>query len=166
MVGGSEMKSIHSNIRKDLIPTYEDYDNSIYPWSGVSSIVVDPNNPTNVYVSVFGENKGVYRSTQSGANGTWVKIFDDDYARSVAINPHDSNMVFVTSSKAYSSGGSGGSSKGVQYTRNINASPIVWEDASDGMAWKFAGTIEIETGDNPRVWVWSLGTGVQFAPLR
>jgi len=166
MVGGNEMKSIHSNILKDLIPTYASDDGSIYPWTGVSSVVVDPNNPTNVYVSVFGENKGVYRSTQSGANGTWVKLVNDDYARSVAINPHDSDMVFVTSSQAYSSGGEGGSSKGVRYTKNINASPIAWEDASDGMAWKFAGSIEIETGNNPHVWVWSPGTGVQFAPLR
>jgi len=171
-VGDENMTSKYTSIRKDLIPTYHEEDNAgniiLHRWSGVSSIVVDPQHPTWVYVTVLRADThgGLYRSKQSGDAGSWKQLYANPNMRNVAIHPQDSNIAFVTASKAYDSGANGATATGVQYTENIHANQIVWEDANDGMAWKFAGTIKISKGANPHVWMWSPGTGVQHAPLK
>jgi len=38
-----------------------------------------------------------------------------------------------------------------------------WNQVNSGMAWNYAGKIEITKDKDPKFWVWSLGTGVQYS---
>ena len=79
--------------------------------------------------------------------------------RGIAIAPQNSNLIYVTSSENYYSGGTGNSS-GIQYSTDAGKH---WFDANNGMAWNYGGMIEIETGKKPHVWAWSPGTGIQHS---
>lgn len=161
-VGTAAMHNTHSLVRPDIVPTWVDWsdvNNPIYPWEGVFDIETDPNVINRLYVTVLGPNKGLFRSNDGGS--TWTQLTFDDNTRGVSIAPQNSEILYVTSSAAYHSGGFGNSA-GIQYSEDAGQS---WQDANDGMAYNYAGTIEIETGVNPLVWVWSPGTGVQNAEV-
>ncbi len=127
---------------------------SFWEWGfeGVFDIKADPNQTGTVYVTVFGEGKGLYRSTNSGQ--TWTKILTDDYMRCVAISPSNSDIVYATSSAALESGGEPVST-GVWFSNDGGAS---FENVTEDMAWPFAVPVEI-AGDY--VFVGSPGTGIQ-----
>ena len=146
-----------SQMRKDIIPTYSE--DNIQAWEGVFDIESDPNVKGRLYVTVYGKGKGLYRSDNFGVD--WKKIVTDDHMRCVAINPNNSNMLYLTSSEAYHSGGKN-NSKGVLFSKDGGES---WSSVNSNMAWSYGGKIEIESGENPNVWVWSPGTGVQYAPI-
>ncbi len=161
-VGTASMHNVHSDVRPDIVPTYIDWsdvENPIYPWEGVFDIETDPNVPDRVYVTVLGPNKGLYRSDNGGAS--WNQLTTDDYSRGVAIAPQNSNLIYTTSSQAYHSGGYG-NSNGIQYSEDGG---ITWQFANEGMAYNYAGAIEVEAGANPYVWTWSPGTGIQRAEV-
>jgi photosystem II stability/assembly factor-like uncharacterized protein len=159
-VGLSEMAANPQNqpMRKEIIPTGDDWlDNGtkIHQWEGVFDIKTDPNVPNRVYVTAFGEGKGLYRSDDAGL--TWKKLLTDNTMRGIAIAPQNSNLIYATSSENYYSGGFGNSA-GIQYSTDAGNH---WIDANDGMAWNYGGSIEVESGSSPYVWAWSPGTGIQ-----
>lgn len=159
-IGGtfaSDFKNPNKNTRKDIIPTYKEP--SIHAWEGVFDIKTDPNNKYRIYVTVFGKNKGLYRSDNAGQS--FKKLITDDYMRGVAIAPYNSELVYATSSSSYHSGGEGDST-GVLSSKDGGET---WKNANSKMPWKFAGMIDIETGDKPNVWLWSSGTGIQYSPI-
>ena len=173
-VSTTAMEASSTNMYPDIIPTYVSYDNvgniTHLPWEGVFDIMTDPNHGDRVYAVVHAPNGntpggiqgGLYRSNDAGA--TWLPVlYEDLHLRGVAIAPANSELVYVTSSESYNSGGFGNSA-GVLYSKQGGA-PGSWHPANDGMAYHFAGAIEIETGDNPQVWTWSLGTGMQKAVI-
>ena len=160
-IGLPEMHHTHANIRPDIVPTwiFESNGSYIYPWEGVFDICTDPNVPGSVYVSVLGPDKGLYHSSDGGL--TWNHIITDSDMRGVAVAPENSNIVYATSSKSYHSGGFG-NSKGVLYSEDAGET---WQEVNQGMAFNYAGMIEVETGARPYVWTWSPGTGVQRAKV-
>jgi len=171
----TEMMGIGSPMREDISPTWDDvdWDNTdangipavtLYAWRGVHDIKVDPIDSNTVYVVAYGEGKGLYKTETGGAS--WIKIdlgaFENRYLRSMTINPTNTDMLFVSSSENINSGGDGDSSTGIFYSLNGGST---WHDGNDGMAWKYGAKIEIDS-TGKRVWAWSPGTGVQYAPLR
>ena len=165
-VGFPEMRGTHRRMRKDIVPTFHEHDYSksdsivLHAWEGVFDIEVDPNVANRVYVTAYGEGKGLYRSDDAGE--TWTKLMEDSHMRGVAVAPHHSDVLYVTSSLNYHSGGFG-NSQGVQFSTDAGKT---WKAANQGMAYNYGGVIDIEHTDKPRVWVWSPGTGVQFSSPR
>jgi len=189
-MGGSlenEMKGIGSPMIADISPqsNITHYDNNWneiidkYAWNGVHDIQIDPKHPNIVYVVVYrgkGEKdangkvitpndaKGLYKTTDGGKE--WKRIslgnFENKYLRAMTISPHNSNILFVTSSENINSGGEGGTSNGIIYSTDAGVS---WQELNGGMAWKFATMIEVDKL-NERVWAWSPGTGVQYAEIK
>ncbi len=160
-VGTPAMRKQSANVRPDIVPTWVSYpDNAepIYPFEGVFDIKIDPNNNSKVYVVVHGPNGGVYRSINKG-NSWSNNLLPDTDLRGIAIAPANSDVVYATSSMNYHSGGYG-NSLGILYSVNGGDS---WQPVNDGMAYNYGGMIEVEYGDNPYVWAWSPGTGVQYA---
>jgi len=166
-----EMMGVGSPMIRDITPQeniihYDTNYNEVvdkYAWNGVHDIKIDPANSNIVYVVVYGEGKGLYKTANGG--NTWTRInlgdFENRYLRAITIHPQDSNIVFVTSSQNINSGGKGRSSEGIFYTTDGGTS---WKEANSGMAWKFGATIEIDNL-NERVWAWSPGTGVQYSEI-
>ena len=165
-VGLPEMKGTHRSMRKDIVPTFHEHDYSksdpiiLHAWEGVFEIRVDPNIANRVYVTVYGEGKGLYRSDDAGE--TWIKLMEDSHMRGVAVAPQNPDVLYVTSSLSYHSGGFG-NSQGVQFSTDAGQT---WKAANEGMAYNYGGTIDIEHTAKPHVWVWSPGTGVQFSNPR
>ncbi len=123
-------------------------------WSGVSKIRI--NNQGDVFVSVYGDGKGLWISTNNGI--TWTKKITDDFMRSVAIVPNNPSLIYTASSSAFTAGGFDPSSRGVQYSTDNGNS---WQPANDGMAYPFAVCMEVVSNPNPTIWVGSPGTGFQ-----
>ena len=163
-------------MNRDIVPTYNEHQddpNKPYAWEGVFDITTDPTIAKRVYVTVFGagyEDKGgLYRSDDAGES--WEKIIlpslhgvdPDKYLRGIAIDPNNSNLLFVSSSQAYHSGGESNTSVGILYSIDAGTT---WNFANNNMAWNFGGIMEVEhTSDHPRIWAWSPGTGVQYAEI-
>lgn len=128
-------------------------------WSGVHDIVIDPHDPDWVYAVVFGEDKGLYRSTNRGAAGSWQRILADNFMRNVAISPLNGDYIFTTSASAVYSGGYEAGSMGVLYTSSGTDASPVWQQANAGLAWPFAGSVTFDPNDGNKVWLGSPGTG-------
>ncbi|MEE9438200.1 MAG: hypothetical protein V3V14_04315 [Saprospiraceae bacterium] len=156
-VGTAQMHNFNSNIRPDIVPTWINWGvNTLYPWEGVFDIQTDPNNGNTVYVTVLGPQGGLYKSINAGISWS-ANLYPDTHLRGVAIAPQNSDIIYTTSSKAYHSGGFD-NSQGIQYSEDAG---MTWQSANQGMAYNYGGIIEVESGINPEVWVWSPGTGVQ-----
>jgi len=182
----NEMMGIGSPMFKDITPQsnavhYDKNWNEIidkYAWNGVHDIQIDPKNSNIVYVVVYrgeGEKddngipitpndaKGLYKTTNGG--NTWSRVnlgsYENKYLRAMTISPHNSNILFLSSSENINSGGAGGTSHGVIYSKDAG---ITWQEANGGMAWKYAAMIEVDKL-NERVWAWSPGTGVQYMEI-
>lgn len=123
-------------------------------WEGVSSIHPDPFNPNGVYVTVFGEGRGLYHSRDGGL--TWEHLLTDDYLHDVAISPTDSKLLFVASSSALYSGGYDPTSRGILFSSDGGQT---WMPFNDGLPWPFAKVLAIESNPPYALWLGSPGTG-------
>ena len=160
-VGTSEMQASVSPIRTDIVPTYP---GNVPPWEGVFDIETDPNISGRVYVTVYGAGKGLYRSNDAG--NSWTKIYGinglENYMRGVAVASQDSDVIYISSSEAYHSGLTYTNSSGIRYSTDGGQT---WQDANANTAWNFGGMMEIESGQNPNLWVSVPGTGPQYTPV-
>ena len=178
-----EMMGIGNPMYKDITPQSDKDDNDDgviekYAWNGVHDIQIDPKNSNIVYVVVYrgeGEkdqngdpltpdnDKGLYKTMDGGK--TWSRVslgnYENKYLRAMTISPHNSNILFLTSSENINSGGAGGTSNGIIYSKDAG---ISWQEVNNGMAWKFAAMIEVDKL-NERVWAWSPGTGIQYIDI-
>ncbi len=123
---------------------------------GVFDIQPDPHQSQWVYVTVYGTGKGLWRSKDGGLS--WQKLLQDDFMRKVAISPLDQNLIYATSSSAFTYGGYDPASNGVLYSKDGGNS---WQKANEGMAWPFALCVKLDTMGF--VFVGSPGTGFQKA---
>ncbi len=130
-------------------------------WNGVFEIKVDPILANRVYASVYGREKGLYRSEDGGL--TWIKLYTNSYMRGIAIDPDDYNQLFISSSLAYHSGTYEEQSLGVLRSRDGGAS---WVEYTSNMEWTFGGRMEIEHCSDKHLWAWSPGTGIQFRNIQ
>ena len=151
-------------MRPDIIPASDDLEANppIVAWQGIFDIRADPNIPNRVYATAFGPGKGLYRSDQGGAAGTWQKLYTNDKMRGIAIAPGNSDILYLSSSANYHSGEQSPESIGILVSFDAGAT---WAFANDGMAWTNGGRLEVETGANPDIWVWVPGTGLQHSPI-
>lgn len=149
-------------MRDDIVPTYDDpWDEpQIIAWQGIFDIKADPNIENRVYATAFGPNKGLYRSNDGGLN--WTKLYTNDKMRGIAIAPQSSDVIYVSSSLCYHSGGWDSSSEGILMSDD---GADTWTTVNDGMAWTNGGRMEIEHGDHPYIWAVSPGTGLQYADI-
>ena len=125
-------------------------------YQGIWDVKTDPNNPNYVYVTVLGNNKGLYKSTDAGA--TFQKILTDNFMRNIAITPQNSQVLYATSSSAFNAGGYDSNSNGIYYSEDGGTS---WITQNQGMAYPFASTVEVDNLENATVFVGSQGTGFQ-----
>lgn len=123
---------------------------------GVFDIHPDVHKKGRVYVTVFGKDKGLWRSNNAGQ--TWTKLWTDDYMRRVAVSPLDSNIIYATSSSAFTHGGYDSNSNGVIFSFDGGKT---WKSANDQMAWPFAICVKLDSTGT--VFVGSPGTGFQKA---
>ena len=149
-------------MRPDIVPETDiPWDNPpVVHWQGVFNIKADPNIPNRVYVVVHGDDKGLYRSDDAGATGSWEKLYTNSRMRDVAIAPGNSDILYLSSSTNYHSGGEDANSIGMLVSYDAGAS---WSFANDGLAWTNGGHLDIESGANPHVWAWMPGTGIHHA---
>jgi len=105
-------------------------------------------------VTAFGDDKGLYKSTDRGSD--WIKLLTDDYMRKVSDSPVDSNILYVTSSRAMTSGGYAAESRGVLFSVDGGQN---FSEVNDGMIWPFAHPIALDMQNN--IMLGSPGTGFQ-----
>ncbi len=129
-------------------------------WEGIFDIKTDPNIANTVYVAVYGDKKGLYRSKDAGQN--WQKLLTNNFMRKVAIMPQNSDYIYATSSSAFESGGYDERSKGVLFSKDGG---YTWSQQNKGMAYPFALAVDIDNTATPEVFVGSPGTGFQKSPV-
>lgn len=138
-------------------------------WRGVSDIKVDPHSSGTVLVSVFqsvnnnGDNKGgVYEcSVQSQ---TCTQLLGDPqtnqsapFVRNLEVNPDNPDVIYVTSSAAYTGPSYYDNSLGVYRTKDRG---LTWENISDGLAWPSAFPISMSSNDTEQLFIGSNGDGL------
>ena len=125
-----------------------------FRWPGVHAIVPDPRTSGRVYVVSFGDGHGLYRSDDRGDH--WTKLRTGAFCRELAVDPADPQRLYLTSSRAYKSGGRVEDSEGVLRSADGGRN---WTPWNQGLAWPFAGPILANVGGSGRVYVGSPGTG-------
>ncbi len=136
-------------------------------WYGIFDIETHPTVGGTVYVSSFGPDRGLHRSTDSG--DTWdsspgndcpgasePKILCDDFSRGVALSAADPNLIYATSSSVFTAGGNIQESRGVLRSSDAGQS---WVEDNQGLPWPFAITVDVHPTDSSIVFVGSPGTG-------
>ena len=125
-----------------------------FRWPGVHQIVPDVHETGTVYVVSYGTDHGLYRSTDQGA--TWKKLRTGSFCRELAMDREHPGTLYLTSSRAYKSGGKAAGSEGVLRSTDGGRT---WTPWNEGLAWPFAGPILVDAQDPRRVFVGSPGTG-------
>ncbi len=131
-----------------------------WDYAGVFDLLADPAVPGRVYVVVFGEGGGLYRSEDGG--DSWSKLLEDDFLRKVAVVPDYPEWIYATSSSAFDAGGYDPASAGVWFSNDGGQS---WTQQNEGMAWPFALAVDVSDGPEPYVMVGAPGTGFQKAQV-
>lgn len=149
-------------MREDIVPTSSvPWANPpIDAWAGVFDIKTDPNHGGRLYVAAYGPGKGLYRSDDEG--DTWIKLISNSKMRGVAIAPGNSDIIYASSSHSYHSGGYDANSIGFSASYDGG---VTWLEANEDLAWTHGGSMEIESGNEPHLWAWSPGTGIQHTPI-
>lgn len=129
-----------------------------YGWEGVTDISVDPFNQQTIYITVLGNNKGIYKSTDRGNN--WTQIYNNKYMRTIEVSRAVPNKIFAGSSSAFSSGGYNSASKGILLSTDAGAN---WNNIDGNTPFPFALTIDLSNEANEVVYVGSPGSGFQYA---
>jgi hypothetical protein len=110
--------------------------------------------PDRVYVAVFGNNRGLYRSENRG--DTWEKLWMDNYLRGVAVFPANPQIIYAVSSKPLNAGGYSDESNGV--LKSLDGGQT-WTPVNEGLSWPFASAVEIDPVRPDRVMIASPGEG-------
>ncbi len=133
-------------------------DDGFWGWGydGIWDVKTDPNHGDRVYVVVHGADKGLWRSTDRGK--TWKKLLTDNHLRKVALLPKYPQIIYATSSSAFTSGGYEPDSRGVLYSMDGGAH---WVEQNQGMAYPFAQAIAFDSRTPATVFIGSPGTGIQ-----
>jgi photosystem II stability/assembly factor-like uncharacterized protein len=132
----------------------------VYYWAGVAAIRPDPMRRGWIYVAVFGDNRGLYRSQDAGL--TWEHLLTNDFLRDVALSPTDPGLLFVASGSALSSGGYDPASQGVLLSADGGQT---WTPFNEGLAWPFANVLLVDPNPPHTLWLGSPGTGYYHHPL-
>ncbi len=131
-------------------------------WGGISAIAIDPNNPDIILASVFQEDtsQGLYRcdiSNISIAAPNCSLLLDNvAFLRDVAIDPFDSDIIYTSSSSAYTSGGYKQNSGGIYRTTDGGST---WIQVNEGLEWPMAIPITINPNDSSKIFIGSPGGG-------
>lgn len=123
-------------------------------WEGVREIVTHPTEREVLFAVVSGVGKGLYRSDDAGES--WQLILQDDFMRTLRLNPHNLSEIWAGSSSALHSGGYDPGSRGLLVSQDGGAS---WDQLDFGSVWPFVNTISFDPVDPTRVVVGSTGTG-------
>ena len=123
-------------------------------WEGVAAIRPDPFNSGRVYVAVFGEGRGLYRSQDGGQ--TWERLLANAYLHDVTISPTDPDVLFAASSSALYSGGYEPDSRGVLISTDGGQT---WAPFNEGLPWPFAKVLVVDPNPPHTLWLGSPGTG-------
>ena len=89
-------------------------------------------------------------------SATWKKLRTGSYCRELAMDREHPGTLYLTSSRAYKSGGKAAGSEGVLRSTDGGRT---WTPWNEGLAWPFAGPILVDARDSRRVFVGSPGTG-------
>jgi hypothetical protein len=128
---------------------------------GIFDIAPDPQTSGTVYVTIYGNGKGLYRGAKgTGSSWNWQKLYTDNYMRKVCIDPSNNRCIYVTSSSAFTDGDYNLNSHGVICSYDKFAT---FFQVNSGMAWPFAMTVKIDKENN--VIVGSPGTGFQKSAI-
>jgi len=129
-------------------------------WEGVASIRPDPNQPGRVYVAVFGQGRGLYRSDDAGQ--TWAHLLTDAYLWDVAPVPGRPGYLLAASSSARYSGGYDPASQGLRVSADGGQT---WKKPDIGLPWPFVTGLWVVSRPNSVLWLASPGTGFYVGPL-
>ena len=121
---------------------------------GVYDIEVDPSNPGWVYVACYGNGLGVYRSKDGGEH--WEKLWTNNVARGVAVDPTNPDVIYATSSLNDCCGAGPAGSAGV--VRSVDGGRT-WQQVNEGLPWPFAWPIEVDPVDPSYIFIGAPGTG-------
>ncbi len=125
-------------------------------YDGIFDIKTDPNNTDWLYATALGTNKGLFKSTDKGAN--WQQLITDNFMRKVAIAPQNSAILYATSSSAFEAGGYDSDSKGILFSDDGGQT---WSQQNQAMAYPFALAAAVDNSIQPTVFIGSPGTGFQ-----
>jgi hypothetical protein len=125
----------------------------------IARIVIDPKNSNTIYVAspghLFGPNadRGVFKSTDGGANWAKVKFIDDNTGfTDIAIDPSNSNILYAASYQRRRTGccfNGGGPGSALWKTEDAGRS---WKKLSDGLPPGTYGRIALDVArSNPSV---------------
>ena len=126
-------------------------------WEGVSDVEFDPEQPGRVYVAVFGEGRGLYRSEDGGE--TWEHVLADAFLWDVLVAPWNPRHLYIASSSALHSGGYHPESRGVRFSPDRGRT---WQDFNQGLVWPFAKVLQAMPASPPLLWVGSPGLGYAY----
>jgi len=132
------------------------YDNG---WQGVAAIVPDPVIADRIYVTVYGEDGGLFRSDERGNSASFHRLKSDPFMRDVAVSPADPGILLATSSSSLYHGGYQAASGGVWYTATGGEGDNAWQQVNNGLAWPFAGPVAMNPADPGTVILGSPGAG-------
>jgi photosystem II stability/assembly factor-like uncharacterized protein len=138
-------------------------------WGGVSTISFDENHSNKVLVAVFQENtsQGVYACNISELNNKsqvcQLILGDVAYIRDVAIDPHNSDVIYASSSSAYTSGGFRQASGGL--FRTIDGGEN-WQQVNEGLEWPMVIPIAIKPDNSSKVFIGSPGGGFYWRDFK
>jgi hypothetical protein len=135
-------------------------------WRGISNIRPDPNQSGTILISVFQSAAnnadtlgGIYRCTVTPTTCTQLLGNRDTptpYVRDVAIDPSDSDILYASSSSAYTGPGYDNRARGIY--RSVDGG-LTWDLDNAGLSWSSAFPLAISRAAPKVVYTGSIGPG-------